>query len=109
VTKEVKADTYKEEVLESINPVLVDFWGPSCVPCLALSPLVDSLADKYVGKLKVVKVDASKNRRLCLDLKVLGLPTFVLYKDGKEVGRFSGGSVRIAEVEDAIRKITSFE
>lgn len=106
MSKEINADTFKEEVLESKSPVLVDFWGPSCGPCLALSPFVDDLAGKYDKKLKVVKVDASKNRRLCLNLKVLGLPTFVLYRDGKEVDRLTGGSLTIGQIEGSVRKIT---
>ncbi|MEN6437268.1 MAG: thioredoxin family protein [Syntrophobacter sp.] len=90
---EVMKDSFQEEVLSSELPVLVDFWGPSCQPCLALMPFVHDLAQKYDGKLKVVKVDSSKNRRLCIDLRVMSLPSFLLYDSGKEIGRLSGKDV----------------
>ena len=53
-------DSYDREVLESKEPVLVDFWGPQCKPCLALMPIVERIEGEYAGKLKVVKVNARK-------------------------------------------------
>ena len=102
---EVNADTFEKEVIQSALPVLVDFWGPQCAPCLALMPHVEGLADKYGSKLKISKIDASKNRRLCLNLKVLGLPTFLFYKDGKEIDRLSGNNLKISDIEAALNKI----
>jgi thioredoxin 1 len=102
---EVNADSFEKEVIQSEVPVLVDFWGPSCAPCLALMPHVEGLAEKYGTKLKISKIDASKNRRLCLNLKVFGLPTFLLYKNGKEVERLTGGTLKMEEIEASIRKI----
>jgi thioredoxin 1 len=102
---EVNADIFEKEVVQSQVPVLVDFWGPQCAPCLALMPKVEGLAEKYAEKLKITKVDASKNRRLCLNLKVFGLPTFLFYKNGKEVDRLSGNSLKIEEIEEVVEKI----
>jgi thioredoxin 1 len=102
---EVNADTFEKEVVQSELPVLVDFWGPQCTPCLALMPHVEGLAEKYESKLKISQIDSSKNRRLCLNLKVFGLPTFLLYKDGKEVDRLSGGNLKIEDIKAAIDKI----
>jgi thioredoxin 1 len=102
---ELNADMFDKEVAQSEVPVLVDFWGPQCAPCLALMPKVERLAEKYGGKLKITKVDASKNRRLCLNLKVFGLPTFLLYKNGKEMNRLSGNALKIEEIEEAVEKI----
>ncbi len=102
---EVNADIFEKEVVQSEVPVLVDFWGPQCAPCLALMPRVEGLGEKYGEKLKITKVDASKNRRLCLNLKVFGLPTFLFYKNGKEVERLSGNSLKIEEIEEAVKKI----
>lgn len=90
---DISKETFQEEVLSATQPVLVDFWGPSCQPCLALMPFVHELAEKYAGRLKIVKVDSSKNRRLCIDLKVMGLPTFLLYDSGQELGRLAGKDV----------------
>jgi thioredoxin 1 len=103
--KEVDKDTFDTEVTASEVPVVVDFWGPQCVPCLALMPNVEAIAAKYEGRVKVAKVEAPKNRRLCLGLKVLALPTFLFYKDGKEVERVSGDGVSIQMIEDSIKKL----
>jgi thioredoxin 1 len=102
---EVNADTFDKEVVQSDIPVLVDFWGPACVPCLALMPHVEGLGEKYGEKLKVTKLDASKNRRLCLNLKVLMLPTFLFYKGGKEMDRLTGDSLTIEDIEEAVKKL----
>ena len=102
---EVNADTFEKEVVQSELPVLVDFWGPQCGPCLALMPQVEGLAEKYAAKLKISKVDASKNRRLCLNLTVFGLPTFLFYKNGKEVDRLTGGDLKMNDIEGSIKKI----
>ena len=101
----VSDESFEREVLQSATPVLVDFWGPQCGPCLALMPHVEGLAEKYDAKLKISKVDASKNRRLCLNLKVFGLPTFLLYKNGKEVDRLAGGNLKMNDIEGSIKKI----
>jgi thioredoxin 1 len=105
--KEVGKDTFGSEVVQSDRPVVVDFWGPQCGPCLALMPEVAALGDKYADKVKITKVEAPKNRRLCLALKVLALPTFLFYKEGKEYGRVSGNNVSIQMIEDSIQKMLS--
>jgi thioredoxin 1 len=102
---EVNSDNFEQEVINSTQPVLVDFWGPQCVPCLALMPEVEALAEKYGDRVKMVKVEAPKNRRLCLGLKVLSLPTYLFYKGGREVDRLSGSVVALEAIEDSIRKI----
>ncbi len=102
---EVNSDTFAEEVLQSEKPVVVDFWGPRCAPCLALMPQVEKLEGAYGDKLKIVKVDASKSRRLCLELKVLGLPTYLFYKNGEGIARLTGGELKIQDIDDQIKKI----
>ena len=99
---DLSSDRFEQEVLKSNVPVLVDFWGPKCAPCLALMPEVESLETKYGASFKITKVDASNNRRMCLSLKVLGLPTFLIYKDGKEVARLNGDALTIGEIEVAM-------
>ncbi len=68
--------------------VLVDVWGPQCRPCLALVPTVHALAEEY-EHLSVVKLEAPTARRVCIELKVMTLPTFLLFSDGEEVARIS--------------------
>jgi thioredoxin 1 len=74
------------------------------VACLQAMPQVEALGTAYAGKVKITKVEAPKNRRLCLDLKVMSLPTFLFYKDGREVGRLSG-IVSVDAVEQSITKL----
>ena len=102
---EVSSETFAEEVVRSQKPVVVDFWGPRCAPCLALMPQLEELATAYGEKVKIVKVDASKNRRLCLDLKVLGLPTYLFYKNGKGVARLTGAELKIQDIEEQMKRM----
>jgi len=102
---EVDKDSFQAEILGADKPVIVDFWGPRCGPCLALTPGVEALEDLYRDRIKITKVDASKNRRLCLQLKVLGLPTFLFFKKGEEQERLTGNALTINEIEDSLKKI----
>jgi thioredoxin 1 len=102
---EITKDTFAGEVLQAEVPVMVDFWGPQCVPCLALMPGVEALSEKYADRVKVAKLEAPKNRRLCLELKVLALPTILFYKDGKEASRLAGSDVSLKSIEDSIERL----
>lgn len=102
---EVNRDNFEKEVIESKEPVLVDFWGPQCKPCLALMPSVDKLEKTYEGRLKVVKLNASENRMLCAKLRVMGLPTFLLYKDGIEMNRLVGDHITESDLIKAIEAV----
>ena len=103
---EVNKDNYESEVLQSDLPVMVDFWGPQCRPCLALMPEVENLEHEYTGKIKVAKLNAAAgNRMLCAKLRVLGLPTFLFYKKGVEVKRLSGEQLTKKDIEEAIKNI----
>lgn len=68
--------------------VLVDVWGPSCAACLALMPHVEALARER-DDVRVVKLEAPKARRLCMELRVMGLPAFLLFRGGEEVARLA--------------------
>jgi thioredoxin 1 len=68
--------------------VLVDVWGPSCTSCLALMPHVEALAGER-DDLRVVKLEAPKARRLCMELRLMGLPAFLLFRDGEEIARLA--------------------
>ena len=99
---EVDRDTYESEVLAPEGLILVDFWGPQCQPCLALLPAVEALEGEYAGRLKVTKVNASKNMMLCAKLRIIALPTILLYKDGVEIGRLAGQQISKRDVLGAI-------
>lgn len=102
MTIEVNRDNFDEEVSQSDLPVLVDLWGPQCAPCMALLPAVEELEKEYEGKLKVAKLNAAENRMLCAKLRVIGLPTFLVIKNGQEVKRVSGESLTIDEIRTAV-------
>jgi thioredoxin 1 len=87
---EVTDATWQSEVVDSTVPVLVDFWGPNCAPCVAIAPFVEALAGEQEGKLKVVKVNVHENMKVATQLKILAMPTFVVLKAGREVARQRG-------------------
>lgn len=79
-------ETFDELVRSGL--VLIDVWAQSCRPCVALTPHLETIAGAH-PELTVVKLDASKARRLCITLQVRGLPTMLLYQDGQEVARLT--------------------
>ena len=81
-------ETY--EGLTGEGSVLVDFWGPRCQPCLAMMPTIAKLEEEAGGAVRVVKVNSTENREICRELRVFGLPTYVLMRDGEELERLSG-------------------
>ena len=96
----VDADVETFADLTSEGSVFVDFWGPSCQPCLAMMPTIAKLEEEADGAVRVVKVSAPENRQICRDLRVFGLPTYLLMRNGEELERRSG-EVSKADVERA--------
>ena len=95
---DLQPDQFENDVVGSSVPVLVDFWGPQCIPCIALNPTVADLEQMYSGGLKVVKVNTPDHRKLCIQLKVLGLPTFIMFRDGVEIARISKNQISSNEL-----------
>ncbi len=87
---ELDKNNFEAEVLKSEGYVLVDFWGDGCEPCKALMPDVEALSADYEGKVAFKKLNTSKARRVAISQRVLGLPTFLLYKDGEKIGEVTG-------------------
>jgi thioredoxin 1 len=86
----ITEDTFDQEVLKAGLPVLVDFSAVWCGPCKMLDPLVQQLAVQWQGKMKVFKLDVDENPNLTMDYQVMGVPTLILFKDGKPVERMTG-------------------
>lgn len=87
--QDLTRETFKELVSDVDGRAVIDFWGPQCAPCLALAPTYHDLAEEY-GTLRFFRVEAPKNRMLCVDLRVMSLPTFLCLDNGREVGRLDG-------------------
>ena len=76
---------FEAQVLKSDTPVLVDFWAEWCGPCKMIGPMVDELANTYAGKVKVVKLNIDHNPMTPRAYAVRGIPTLLMFKDGKPV------------------------
>lgn len=93
---EATRDDFWDTVADGL--VLVDVWSPQCQPCLALAPHLEALAEQR-DDLTLAKLEAPKARRVCMDLKVMGLPTLLLFRDGEELTRISDPNLDAAAVD----------
>lgn len=94
---------FSSQVLESSQPVLVDFWAPWCGPCKMLAPTVDEIANDYAGKARVGKVNTDSDGNIASQYGIQGIPTVILFKNGQPVDR-SVGLVNKAKLASMIDK-----
>jgi thioredoxin 1 len=80
--KVVTDSSFEADVIDSTQPVLVDFWAPWCGPCKALAPVLDEIADDYDGKITIAKINVDENDKTPPKYGVRGIPTMLIIKDG---------------------------
>ncbi len=97
---------FQSEVISAPGAVLVDFWAEWCAPCKMLSPVIDRLADRFAGKVKVGKVNTDNSPGIGMQFGIIAIPTVILFKDGKPVKKFVGLQSEkefVSAIEDATK------
>lgn len=90
--RDTSDSNFENDVLKSDRPVLVDFWAVWCQPCRALAPTVEAVAEKYSGSARVVKLNVDDNPSVSQRFGIKGIPTLILFKNGKEEERVVGAT-----------------
>jgi thioredoxin len=88
----ITGSQFKDEVIDETIPTVVDFWAPWCGPCSMVNPILDEIARGYPGRIKVVKVNSDENPELSTQFGIQGIPTIILFREGREIDRLVGAA-----------------
>lgn len=109
MTKYIDDQTFSEEVISSVEPVMVDFTANWCPPCKAVSPIVDKLATEFAGKVKVLKLDIDSSPEVVKEFGIRSIPTFIFFQSGKEVDRWLGAGKNESAFRDKLNSLPGVE
>ncbi len=102
---EFTTDNWQKEVVESTQPVVVDFWAPWCGPCRQLTPIIDRLATQFAGKVKVGKLNTDDNQDIAVRYRISAIPQVFVFNGGEEPKQRIVGLVPEAELTKAINGV----
>lgn len=100
----INGEQFEEAVLQASQPVLVDFYSDSCVPCKRMSPLLAEIEQEYADKIKIVKVNVPFDRPLAEQYTVQTVPTLLLFQNGAETARLHG-AIKKAQIKEILEQI----
>ena len=108
--KDVNDSSFEKDVLHSDQPVLVDFWAEWCAPCRMMTPVVESVAEKFRGVARVVKLNVDDSPSVSQRFGIKGIPTLIVFKGGKEAERLVGATNEQAVtrlIEEQLKPVTA--
>jgi len=94
MAKQITDASFEQDVLQSDKLTMVDFWAEWCGPCKMMNPVLDELSTEYEGKVVISKMNVDDNQETPLNFNIRGIPTFILFKGGEEVGRIVGAQTK---------------
>jgi thioredoxin len=100
---EVTDATFDGEVLGSVLPVLLDIWAPWCMPCRGMEPVVEEIASTFAGRVRVARLNVDDNPEAVARLSIQGVPTLVVFENGREVSRMIG----VRDKDALLRKLAT--
>lgn len=106
VAKDVTDATFTEEVLNSKDTIMVDFWAEWCGPCRAVSPILDQIAQEHADKIKIVKLNVDENPELAMKYQITSIPAMKVFRDGEVVKTVIGAKPKPAIEADLAEFLT---